>query len=180
MVRGIEIRLSFMSVLVATAPTFVDAVWQFVYRCAFPCARAVWWLTRSRHVGALVAIHVGEAILLVHSSYRSAWNFPGGGVRPGETPKAAAQRELIEEIGLAADTLISVGSACGRWDWRRDHVHFFELHLDRLPVLRPDNREITAARLVSGREIRNMPLTKPVVAYLEGAVSPEHRCANCS
>jgi 8-oxo-dGTP diphosphatase len=40
------------------------------------------------------------------------------------------------------------GVASGIWDGRRDHVHFFELRLDRLPELQLDNREIIAARLV--------------------------------
>jgi 8-oxo-dGTP pyrophosphatase MutT (NUDIX family) len=157
-------------------PTFVDTVWQTAYRCVFPLARMWWWLSRSRHEGALVAIHVDKAILLVQSSYRSAWSFPGGGVRHDETPEAAAQRELIEEIGLAVDLLVPVGSACGRWEGRRDHVHFFELRLERLPVLRPDNREIVATRLVPAGDLRSMALTAPVIAYLNGAVSPDHRC----
>src|SRR5689334_11778671 len=119
-------------------PTFVDTVWQIVYRCIFPLARIWWWLSRSRHEGALVAIHVGEAMLLVHTSYRSAWTFPGGGVQDGEMPEAAARRELIEELGLAADRLTHIGTACGRWDGRQDRVHFFELRLDRLSHLQPD------------------------------------------
>jgi hypothetical protein len=41
-------------------------------------------------------------LLLVRSSYRSGWHWPGGGVRRGETPKEAARRELTEEIGLSA------------------------------------------------------------------------------
>jgi 8-oxo-dGTP diphosphatase len=114
-----------------------------------------------------VAIYVGEALLLVRSSYRSQWNFPGGTVRRGETPEGAARRELAEEIGLSSNQLQAAGSVCGIWEGRRDHVHFFELQLDRLTELRLDNREIIDAQLVLPAELQQMPLTGPVVAYLQ-------------
>jgi 8-oxo-dGTP pyrophosphatase MutT (NUDIX family) len=80
---------------------FLDAAWRTAYRLAFPLARLWWRLRRQRHEGALVAVHVGPELLLVRSSYRIAWNFPGGGIRRGEKPESAARRELAEEIGLA-------------------------------------------------------------------------------
>ena len=149
----------------------IDAVWRMVLRLGFRFARVWWSIRRPRHEGALVAIYVGTALLLVKSSYRAEWNFPGGSVHSGETPDAAAQREMEEEIGLPSYLLRPVGSVCGNWDGRRDQVHFFELHLDCLPDLRLDNREIVDARLVSPEELRGIALTGAVAAYLGGDLS---------
>jgi len=152
----------------ARPAVLVDFVWRMVFRLGFRLARAWWYLRRPRHEGALVAIYVGRALLLVKSSYRAEWNFPGGSVRPGETPDAAAQREMVEEIGLSSCTLRPAGSAYGVWDGRRDRVHFFELHLDCMPELRLDNREIIAAHLASPEELQGIALTGAVAAYLGG------------
>jgi 8-oxo-dGTP diphosphatase len=154
----------------APAPSFplLDLAWRTAFRLGFPLARLWWQLRRPHHQGALVAIYVGPALLLVRSSYRVAWNLPGGGVRPGETPEAAARRELAEEIGVTAATLLPAGVACGIWDGRRDRVHFFELRLSQMPELHLDNREIVAARLVAPDELSGLVLTGPVAAYLGG------------
>ncbi|MGU7779136.1 NUDIX domain-containing protein [Burkholderia sp. PU8-34] len=150
----------------ARSAMLIDAVWRMVLRIGFRLARAWWTLRRPRHEGALVAIYVGRALLLLKSSYRAEWNFPGGSIRPGETPVAAAQREMEEEIGLSSHPLVPAGSACGIWDGRRDQVYFFELHLDCVPELRLDNREIIAAHLASPEELGGLALTGAVAAYL--------------
>jgi len=150
----------------------LDVAWRIAFRLGFPLARIWWRLRRERHEGALVAVYIDRALLLVRSSYRVEWNFPGGSVRRGETPDAAARRELAEEIGLAASVLLPAGDASGIWDGRRDRVHFFELRLDRLPNLRLDNREIIEARLVSPEELRGMAVTGPVALYLDRAPPP--------
>ena len=144
----------------------IDSAWRIGLWAGFRVARAWWHLRRPRHEGALVAIYVGRALLLVKSSYRTEWSFPGGSIQPGETPDVAAQREMEEEIGLSPYPLLPAGSASGIWDGRRDRVHFFELHLDRLPELRLDNREIIAAHLASPDELHGIALTGAVAAYL--------------
>lgn len=146
----------------------IDAVWRMALRVGFRLARVWWHVRRPRHEGALVAIYVGQALLLLKSSYRAEWNFPGGSIRPGEAPEAAARREMEEEIGLASCPLVPAGSASGIWDGRRDQVYFFELRLDRMPELRLDNREIVAAQLASPEQLRGLALTGAVVAYLSG------------
>lgn len=113
-------------------------------------------------------VYVDQKLLLLRASYRAEWTLPGGGIARGETPEAAARRELFEEIGLVAETLIPVGNVRGIWDGRLDHVHFFELRLDRLPELRFDNREIIGARLVSVAELHGLQVTGPLAAYLHG------------
>lgn len=156
----------------AKPPTLVDIAWQIVFRLGFPIARIWWRLQRRRHVGALVAIHVGQSLLLLRSSYRSAWNFPGGSVRHGETPEVAARRELAEEISLVANAPLQLtGEVCGVWDGRIDRVFLFVLRLDRLPTLQLDNREIIDARLVPIDDLDKVPLTGPVQAYVRGQFS---------
>lgn len=150
------------------APPFLlrDLAWRTAFRLGFPLARLWWGLWQRPHQGALVAVRVGDALLLLRSSYRAVWNFPGGSIRRGETPEAAAHRELAEEIGLIATSLRPAGTVSGIWDGRPDTVHFFELTLDRPPRLRLDNREIVGARLFPPGELDGAAVTGPVAVYL--------------
>ena len=55
-----------------------------------------------------------------HEPERSFWFTPGGGLEPGEEPRAAAVRELAEETGFVLDPAELVGPV-----WRRTAVFDF-------------------------------------------------------
>ena len=147
--------------------TLRDRAWQVTYRLGFRVVRTWWQLRRPGHTGALIAVSLGPKLLLLRCSYRSEWSMPGGGVRPGETPAQAAQRELQEEIGLAAPVIGPAHIVTGVWDGRLDQVHVFPVKLDQPPALRLDNREVTGARFFSPAELANTPVIGPVQAYLQ-------------
>ncbi len=68
--------------------------------------RLVWWRIRKPLLlGCRVLAFDGEGrVLLVRHSYGSGrWLLPGGGIARGETPLAAALRELGEETACALE-----------------------------------------------------------------------------
>lgn len=55
-------------------------------------------------VGAMCIIERDDgALLLARLSYRRRWGVPGGLLKRGEDPAAAARREVREEVGLEVD-----------------------------------------------------------------------------
>jgi predicted NUDIX family NTP pyrophosphohydrolase len=109
----------------------------------------------------------GWEVLLIHPSgnynRHAPWGIPKGLVEAGELPEAAARRETIEETGVAAGELISLGSIDYRKSrkrvhcfagelppnaepkcasWEIDQAEFFllddarkKIHVDQLPLL---------------------------------------------
>ncbi|MFI9361845.1 NUDIX domain-containing protein [Kitasatospora sp. NPDC053057] len=66
------------------------------------------WLSRMvrAYIGCSVLLTDQDGkVLLLRASYRDQWQFPGGGMDPGEGPAECAARELWEETGLVARDL---------------------------------------------------------------------------
>ncbi len=60
---------------------------------------------------ALIVLWHEGRVLMVYERERECWELPGGGIEPGESPRAAAVRELWEETGqpVTEDALRFVG-----------------------------------------------------------------------
>jgi 8-oxo-dGTP pyrophosphatase MutT (NUDIX family) len=65
-------------------------------------------------VRVVLSDRYGRLLLLQRAAgdrrYPGLWEFPGGGIDPGETPPQAAARELREEVGLEPPPLAEWGS----------------------------------------------------------------------
>lgn len=61
------------------------------------------------NVAAVVLNPAGSLLICERATIPGAWQFPQGGVDPGETPKEALFREVWEEVGLKPEHYEVVG-----------------------------------------------------------------------
>jgi ADP-ribose pyrophosphatase len=117
------------------------------------------------HVGLTVGVVPfvdAERVLLVrqfrHLARADSWELPGGGGLPGETPEAAAQRELREEGGYRAGRLTFLTRFLPSAAYLDETAHCFigeELVADPLAS---DDDEFFERRVVPFREALAMAL----------------------
>jgi ADP-ribose diphosphatase len=117
------------------------------------------------HVGLTVGVVPfvdAERILLVrqfrHLARGDSWELPGGGGLPGETPEAAAQRELREEGGYRAGRLTFLTRFLPSAAYLDETAYCFigqELVADPLAS---DDDEFFERRIVAFREAVTMAL----------------------
>ena len=117
------------------------------------------------HVGLTVGVVPfvdAERILLVrqfrHLARADSWELPGGGGLPGETPEAAAQRELREEGGYRAGRLTFLTRFLPSAAYLDETAHCF-IGEDLVPdSLASDDDEFFERRVVPFRDAVAMAL----------------------
>jgi len=86
-----------------------------------------WRRSRGMTLGVQgLIVNADGEIALVRHTYRPGWHFPGGGVERGETLRAALDKEMREEAGVAltaAPTLAGIFSNDAKF--RGDHIALF-------------------------------------------------------
>lgn len=89
---------------------------------------------------------------------RLSWEFPGGGLKDGQTPEAAARAELLEEAGLEPRTLVFLGQGEPSNGFIKDQTHFWLAEVSGLQAKnQPDTTEIfTATKTVTAAEFEAM------------------------
>ena len=60
-------------------------------------------LPTKRVIGHAVFRDPQNRVLLMETRYKEDWELPGGIIEPHEPPRVGAQREVLEEIGLAVE-----------------------------------------------------------------------------
>lgn len=97
------------------------------YRIAYNVLRVWWFVRRPRLRGVKCVLTDGDEVLLVRHTYgSSAWELPGGAIKRGEDPAAAARREMAEELGVTIDDWQALGAVMIAFDHREDFVNCFQ------------------------------------------------------
>lgn len=92
---------------------------------------------------------------------RNRWCFPGGRLKPGETPEKAAVRECFEETGVKSQPIRKAFSRSDKKGVAFVYCHILGLH----PQLKP-NSEFTTLGLFTHKQMKSLKLYENVLELI--------------
>ena len=101
---------------------------RLAYRAAYRALIAYSFVVKPRVGGVkcVVRDERGRALFVRHTyGDRRAWELPGGGLKAGESPRAAVRREAFEELGVDIAEWDEVGHVDGPWYFKRERLTTF-------------------------------------------------------
>ncbi len=113
--------------------------------------------------GALVRDSDGRLLLVLRGRDpgRGTWSLPGGRVESGETPAAAAAREVREETGLD----VEIGALVATTDWGPYRIHDFAATVAGGELVAGDDAD--DARWFTAAELETLNLNPGLREWLE-------------
>jgi 8-oxo-dGTP pyrophosphatase MutT (NUDIX family) len=135
---------------------------------------------RDQSYGVVVVKKIGEAeaLYLLVSQMGKYWAFPKGHAEAGETPEAAAQRELWEETGLRDLPLVPGAQFASTYEFERagqrylkTSTYFLAIVEGEIEVVTPAEfqHEITATTWAPYAEAKALLDYPPFIEILDAA-----------
>lgn len=155
-----------------TTYTPIDLAFQQAYRIAYFFLKLSWRVFRRDTQGAQVMLWVNGEILLVRSSYRNEFTFPGGYINANETAVHAASRELAEEVNInVSESTMKLRKKIEYCEKGRHAIDYiFNCDMKKCPPVSVNNREIVEAVFVSPTTALELPLHDSVRDLIETEV----------
>lgn len=117
-------------------------------------------------VGALPFVDQEQVLMVRQYRYvqreNHRWEMPTGGIREGESPEAAAQRELMEECGQRADELLWVSSYLTSKSVCEETAHIYLARGLTPAEAAPDETEFLERRVIPFNEVLQMVETSEI------------------
>jgi 8-oxo-dGTP pyrophosphatase MutT (NUDIX family) len=104
-----------------------------------------------------------EYLLVEASRSPGKWVLPKGHIEPGETPEAAAAREVEEEAGVRAEVLARAGESAYAVDGKPVRVIFFLMRY-QAEAGRQEDREVAWRRYEDALRLLRFDDTRRVLA----------------
>jgi ADP-ribose pyrophosphatase len=122
------------------------------------------------HPGSAVAmlpVIGGDCLLIRQYRYavdRYLYEVPAGTMEVGEMPEETAHREMIEETGYAAGTLVPVGTILTTPGFSDEQIHLFRAtDLTPSSLYEQDEDEVI--------EVQRLPLTEAWTMVMDGTIT---------